>query len=538
MLIALMVSLVFFSAGTIVLSGGIFTLQGNPKVAANKLFFVLTIALAIWSFGMAGATVAADAATSEAFRRIASIGWGTFYAFLLHFILDITGKPALLKKWWFYLCLYLPALFTVFLFAVPNGINPHPYNLRQTKFGWFNVPHHNIWDWFFYAYYACFVIIGLLRLYQWGKKSSDAKTIKKSRAMLLSILSAVVLGTITDIILNTLHSELPQLAPVIMLIPTLSTYHILQKDNFRISKSIDKKATYINLFLSVLAYIILASLQVFSSNYSASIGPVVFNESVIRGSISQMQMFLLIYLVLKENRPGYISAIILNLISFFSAAIYLIRYESLASLPGIIFHAGMLVVITLIKVYKEKNDIYAEKISTHAVREEFYTNIIRQSPIGIAIVSDTEYAKNEEFDDVSINPSYERILGRTRDELKNIEWTQITHPDDLETDLEYFEQFKKGKMDYYYREKRYIKPDGSVVWVDMLIFRIVGKDRKPGDHVCIITDITERKKIEATLKYNSEHVLLTGLYNRSVLEQVLESDASQLSSNKRALVCI
>ena len=97
MLIALMVSLVFFSAGTIVLSGGIFTLQGNPKVAANKLFFVLTIALAIWSFGMAGATVAADAATSEAFRRIASIGWGTFYAFLLHFILDITGKPALLK---------------------------------------------------------------------------------------------------------------------------------------------------------------------------------------------------------------------------------------------------------------------------------------------------------------------------------------------------------------------------------------------------------------------------------------------------------
>jgi hypothetical protein len=41
---------------------------------------------------MALSVVANDTATGEAFRRIAAIGWGTAYAFLLHFILIITGK--------------------------------------------------------------------------------------------------------------------------------------------------------------------------------------------------------------------------------------------------------------------------------------------------------------------------------------------------------------------------------------------------------------------------------------------------------------
>ena len=91
MLIALMVSLVFFSAGTIVLSGGIFTLQGNPKVASNNLFFVLSIALAIWSFGMAGATVAAGG-NGEAFRRC--INQGDVLCVLTALYFRHTGKPA------------------------------------------------------------------------------------------------------------------------------------------------------------------------------------------------------------------------------------------------------------------------------------------------------------------------------------------------------------------------------------------------------------------------------------------------------------
>ncbi|MGV8104029.1 MAG: EAL domain-containing protein [Mesotoga sp.] len=537
-MLTLITSLLFFAVGTVVLTSGIFTLQSNHKTPANRAFFALTAAIAIWSSGMAMSTTANDAATCEIFRRISAVGWSTVYAILLHFILIITGRAPSLRKWWFYLCLYLPAFFSVFAFAVPNPMNPFPYNLHQTAFGWTNTSQHNIWDWMFYAYYIGYALIGLLLLYRWGAKSSAPVTKKNSRIVRVSIIAALFLGTITDVVLSSVFSELPQMAPAIMLIPIISIYHVLQKDSFGITKGIDKKTSYMILFVSVLAYIILSALQVLLPEKSFAIASIVLDKSEIRGIFVQIQMFISIYLVLKGNRPGYIASLIINSISLVTAIGFLIRNKSTSSLPGIISYTGVLVIISLIRAYKEKNDDYIKRINTQTVREKFYSSVFKQAPVGIAIISGTEFTRNEEFDDLNINPAYERILCRTREELQNTDWTTITHPDDLATDLAYFDQFKKGKIDYYPREKRYIKPDGSVVWVDMLISRFASSNEKPGDHVCIITDITNRKNIEATLKYNSEHMLLTGLYNRGILEKTLESDALIPSSYKRALVSI
>ena len=538
MLITWMISLLFFAVSTIVLVSGIFTLQSNHKAPTNRVFFALTAAITIWSSGMSLSTIASDAATSEIWRRFSAIGWGTVYAILLHFILTITGKAISIKKWWYYLYLYLPAFFSLFAFAVPNGLNPYPYNLYQTNYGWINIAQNNIWDWIFYAYYIGFTLTGLLILYRWSKKSTDNIIKRKSRIILLSIITALILGTITDVILSSLYSDLPQLAPVIMLIPVLSIYNVLQKDSFGITESIDKKTSYIILFASVLVYLVLSFLQVFLSDKSLAVGSIVLDESVIRGIIVQIQMFISIYLVLKENRPGYISSVIINTISLLSSVLFLIRSDSTASLPGIISYSGVLVIITLIKAYKEKNAAYIKRIKTQVIREEFYSKIFKQAPVGIAIMNDKSHTRNEEFEDININPAYEQILGRTKEKLQKMTWAELTDPEDLAADLAYYEQFKNGKIDQYSLEKRYIKPDGSVVWVNMLVAPFSTSGGKSDDHLCIITDITERKKMEATLKYNNEHVLLTGLYNRYVLEKILERDALMHPEGKRALIII
>ena len=240
-MLTLITSLLFFAVGTVVLTSGIFTLQSNHKTPANRAFFALTAAIVIWSSGMAMSTTANDAATCEIFRRISAVGWSTVYAILLHFILIITGRAPSLRKWWFYLCLYLPAFFSVFAFAVPNPMNPFPYNLHQTAFGWTNTSQHNIWDWMFYAYYIGYALIGLLLLYRWGAKSAAPVTKKNSRIVRVSIIAALFLGTITDVVLSSVFSELPQMAPAIMLIRIISIYHVLQKDSFSITKGIDKK---------------------------------------------------------------------------------------------------------------------------------------------------------------------------------------------------------------------------------------------------------------------------------------------------------
>ena len=538
MLSTWMVSLLFFAVGTVVLASGIFALQSNHKIHANRAFFALAATITIWSSGMALSTVANDAATCEVFRRFSAIGWSTAYAILLHFILIITDKSPKYKKWWFYLCLYLPASVSLFAFAVPSGMNPSPYNLHFTEYGWINAAQNNFWDWFFYAYFIGYVFFGLLLLYRWGNQSSDNIIKKKSRIIIISIFSALILGTITDVVLSSLFSELPQMAPVIMLIPVLSTYHVLQKDSFGITEGMDKKTSYMSLFAYSFVYIILSALQVLLSNESVAIGSVIFDQSTIRGIIVQMQMFISIYLALKENRPGYIVSFIINAISLLSSIVFFIRNNSTESLPGILSYAGVLVIITLIKAYKEKNASYIKKINTQTVKEKFYSSIFQQAPVGIAIINDKNYTINEEFEDVNINPAYEQILDRTKEELQKITWPEITHPDDIEADLLYFEQFKQGKIDRYSIEKRYIKPDGSIVWVNMLIAPCSTSNKNPYDHICIITDITKRKIIEATLTYNSEHVLLTGLYNRSVLEKTLKNDASIPSMDKRALVCV
>lgn len=533
-----MVSLLFLAVGLVVLASGIFTLQYNHQAPANRAFFALTVAITIWSSGMALSTIAPDAATGEIWRRFSAIGWGATYAILLHFVLIITDKPYPYRKWWFYGCLYLPALIMLFAFVIPNRMNPYPYLLHYTNYGWINVAQNNVWDWIFYLYYIGFTVLGLVFLYQWGKKSSDESIKKKSRLICLAIIIALILGTLTDVVLSSLYSELPQMAPVIMLIPVLAIYHILQKDSFGITEGVDRKTSYMNIFICVLMYLILTAMQFFVLNGGFAKGPVTLDESTIKGIIVQLQMFISLYLVLKENRPGYIVSFLMNAIALVATVGFMIRFNSTESLPGIISHTGVLVIITLIRIYKEKNAAYIKKINTQIVKEKFYSSVFKQAPVGIAIMNGQKHTRYEEFADININPMYEKILGRSKEELQKLTWSEITHPEDIATNLAYFEQFKKGKIDRYSLEKRLIKRDGSVVWVNILVAPFSASGENPADHVCIVTDITERKKMEAALKYNSEHVQLTGLYNRSVLERFLKSDALVSGNVKRGLVYI
>ena len=69
----------------------------------------------------------------------------------------------------------------------------------------------------------------------------------------------------------------------------------------------------------------------------------------------------------------------------------------------------------------------------------------------------------------------------------------MTYPDDLEEDIKKFEQFKKGEISRYTVEKRYIKPDGSIVWANMNIYALLGLDDDNSIHLCLIEDISSRK---------------------------------------------
>lgn len=537
MLITWVISLLFFSAGIVMLASGLLTFLNYPKAPANRAFFALTATIMIWSSGMALSIIASTAETCEIFRRLSAVGWSTAYAVLLHFVLIITGRSKTCKKWQL-LCLYLPSAFTLFVFAVPNNINPNPYNLKQTAYGWINTASNNIWDLIFYAYYIGYTLTGLLLLIRWGKESSDSTVKEKSRYVSLSVIAALVCGTITDVVLGSMLIDLPQIAPIVILIPVMSIHHILQRDSFGITEGIDKKTSYIGIFAFVFVHIFLTAFQTFISIDDFYAGSVLITAQTARGVLIQVQMLISMHLVLKENKPGYIVSVIVNSISLVSSVEFIIRKNSPLPIPGIFSYLGVIIIITLFKAYKDKNSEYIKRINTQTVREQFYSSIFKQAPVGIAIMDDKNHTRNEELEDININPMYARILGRTKEELQTTSWEAITFPEDLDTDLAYFDKFKKGEIEQYSMEKRFIKPDGSNVWVNMHVSPFITSEGKTNEHVCIITDITKRKEIEATLKYNNEHDLLTGLYNRSVLENRLDQDAKMCPADKRALVGI
>ncbi len=145
-------------------------------------------------------------------------------------------------------------------------------------------------------------------------------------------------------------------------------------------------------------------------------------------------------------------------------------------------------------------------------REELFRTIFDEVPIGLALGHNDKYIITNTDDRPSVNPMLKKILGRTTEDLTNVSWADITHPDDLPVDLEHFEKFKSGEIDGYHMEKRYIKPDGSYIWANIMIAALHTSNNKY-NHLCLVEDITDRKKIESALfeSERSKTVLLSHL---------------------------
>lgn len=148
-----------------------------------------------------------------------------------------------------------------------------------------------------------------------------------------------------------------------------------------------------------------------------------------------------------------------------------------------------------------------------ALDEALYTSVFDQAPIGIAIVDNKKFVSESGIGKVTMNPMFENILGRTKPELANSEWSNITHPEDLEEDLDLFEQFKTGKIDGYTMKKRFLKPDGSYVWTNMKVTHFLDRLRDNPMHLCLIDDISKEKEFEDSLveSERSKSVLLSNL---------------------------
>ncbi|MGZ3750264.1 MAG: PAS domain S-box protein [Mucilaginibacter sp.] len=126
--------------------------------------------------------------------------------------------------------------------------------------------------------------------------------------------------------------------------------------------------------------------------------------------------------------------------------------------------------------------------------EARFRGAFENASIGVALAS----LKGEWL---QVNGTLCEILGYTEKELIQLTFKQITHPDDLERDMEFMHQAINGQRDSYTVEKRYLHKDGSIVWANLNVTMIRDQNRRPLYFLSITENITE--KVESQLKFQT-----------------------------------
>jgi PAS domain S-box-containing protein len=115
--------------------------------------------------------------------------------------------------------------------------------------------------------------------------------------------------------------------------------------------------------------------------------------------------------------------------------------------------------------------------------------IFSSAAIGIALVDMDGHP-------VVSNPALERMLGYTGVELREMAFTEFTHPEDASADWDLFQELIAGDRDHYEMEKRYIRRDGQIVWGRLTVSLIRTIDGAPRFAVGMVEDVTERNRFE------------------------------------------
>ncbi len=121
-----------------------------------------------------------------------------------------------------------------------------------------------------------------------------------------------------------------------------------------------------------------------------------------------------------------------------------------------------------------------------------------------------------------VNDALAKMIGYQPSDLVKMTFRDITHPDDLDANLDKLQRLLDGTHERFQMEKRYIHRNGSTVSVILTVSAVRNRARKLVRFVSQVQDVTERKQLETQLLYKASHDVLTGLPNRALFMDRVE----------------
>jgi PAS domain S-box-containing protein len=147
---------------------------------------------------------------------------------------------------------------------------------------------------------------------------------------------------------------------------------------------------------------------------------------------------------------------------------------------------------TVVEISRNTTEIKKFNVASRESEERFRSTF-EQAAIGIAHVLPEGHF-------LRINQRFCDIVGYTKEEMLKHTFQDITHPDDLDIDLEYVRKMLSGEIQAYSMEKRYFKKNGSIVWVNLTVSLVRKSSGKPKYFISAVENITKQKQTEQALQ--------------------------------------
>lgn len=126
--------------------------------------------------------------------------------------------------------------------------------------------------------------------------------------------------------------------------------------------------------------------------------------------------------------------------------------------------------------------------------EERFRRMFEHAPIGMCIVNQDRTIRK-------INPALQQLIGYREEDIVGHTYEKYTHPDDFPGNVDLTDRLLRGTIPSYTLEKRYLRKDGSCIWVNVTASQL----RLPAESdrviLAVIEDITDRKKAESALRF-------------------------------------
>ncbi len=167
---------------------------------------------------------------------------------------------------------------------------------------------------------------------------------------------------------------------------------------------------------------------------------------------------------------------------------------------------GLVVSILSHLVWRSRNGAVAQDARLAATEsrlhhsETLFQATFEQAAVGIALVG-----LHGQW--LRVNQKLCDIAGYSHEEMLALTFQDITHPDDLQTDLGLMQDALAGHIDTYAIEKRYLRRDGSQVFINLTVSLVRQSDGSPDYFISIIENIQARKQAEAQGQQAQQHAL-------------------------------